>query len=337
MFEEIYKITKMLCDTSGSPGDEKDVFEIAKKELAFIENVSSDEICGVYAFFGDRDAKEQIMLDAHIDQIAMIVTEIDEDGFLHITNLGGINRLSLPGSLVTVYGKKEIKGIVSMLPPHISGGKDKVAPTDEQMVDIGLSQDEAKRLVSVGDRIVLTNPIEKLIGNRVGGTALDDRAGCACLIRAAQLLKDKKLNCGVHLVLSTKEEVGGQGATTYSYRIKPSSAIAVDVSFAKQSGVSNSGLGELGKGPMIGFAPILNTAMGKKLVELSEENNIPYQLEAMGGRTGTNCDGIVTSRNGVKCSLISIPQRNMHTPSEICDLEDMENISKLIATYILSL
>lgn len=108
----------------------------------------------------------------------------------------------------------------------------------------------------------------------------------------------------------------------------------MDVSFAKQPDAESMLTAELGKGPMIGFSAALDRKISKKLVELAKRENIPYQLEAMGGRTGTNCDDISTTRGGVRTGLISVPQRNMHTPAEVCDFEDMENIAKLIAAYI---
>lgn len=333
--EKLTKLILDLCNTPGTPGDEKAVFTVAEEALSFCKYVESDPLCGVHGFMGKEDAPVQIMFDAHIDQIGMVVTEIDSDGFLHMTTVGGIDRRTMPGARVSVYGKEVLSGIVCVLPPHISGGDDKIPSVQEQAVDIGMTKEEADKMVSVGDRIILTNPVSPLLGNRVAGTALDDRAGCAAIIRAAQLLKDKDIDCGLHIVCSTQEEVGGHGAKLYAYRIAPSHAIAVDVSFAKQAGCDLPGMGELGKGPMVGYSAILDRDMSRKLISIAKEKGIPYQVEAMGGYTGTNCDSIVTERQGVKCGLISVPQRNMHTPSEICDVADIENIAQLMAAYVL--
>ena len=338
MYKDIFNIIKALSDTNGISGFEDNAVEKASEFLSFASKIEKNLTSGLYAFIGDENAEKQIMLDAHIDQIGMMVTEIDSKGFLHVTNVGGIDRRTLPGSVVTVYGEKVIKGIVSTLPPHISDNGDKVENTDKQYIDIGMSYDEASKIVSVGDAVILENETVMLLNNRVTGSALDDRAGCAAIIRACELLKGAKLKCGVHISLSSKEEIGGMGAEISAKRYKPTEAIAVDVSFAKQQGVSGkSGLGELGKGPMIGISPVLNKAMTNKLIELCKKNNIPYQLEVMGGSTGTDCDEIIVQNGGVHTALLSIPQRSMHTPAEICDLEDIENLSKLIALYILSL
>ncbi|MBE6731527.1 MAG: M42 family metallopeptidase [Ruminococcaceae bacterium] len=338
MYSDVFNIIKALSDIGGISGFEDNVMEKAEEFLPFINKIEKNLTSGFYAFMGDENAEKQIMLDAHIDQIGMMVTEIDSKGFLHVTNVGGIDRRTLPGSIVTVYGEKKIKGIVSVLPPHISESGDKVENTDKQYIDIGLNFEEASKIVSVGDAVILENETQMLLNNRVTGSALDDRAGCAAVIRACRLLKDAKLKCGVHICLSSKEEIGGMGAEISAKRYKPTHAIAVDVSFAKQQGLSGkSGLGELGAGPMIGISPVLSKTMTKKLTELCKKNNIPYQLEVMGGSTGTDCDDIITQNGGVHTALLSIPQRSMHTPAEICDLEDIENLAKLIALYVLSI
>lgn len=334
MYEEIERLTRALCAESGTPGCEEAVFRAAEAALSFCDEVHTDPLSGVTGILGDPNAPRRILLDAHIDQIGMVVTNIDENGFLHVTNVGGVDRRTMPGSPVTVYGTETLTGVVCTLPPHLAKAeKSEIPAVSEQAIDVGLSREEAEKRVSIGDRAVLTNPLKKLLGHRIAGTALDDRAGCACIIRAAQLVREKLSNCCVQVVCSTREEVGGQGACIRTYVLEPTEAIAVDVSFAKQPGVSDLPA-KLGGGPMIGFSAALDRKMSKRLVRLAVENNIPYQLEAMGGSTGTNCDSIGVSRAGVRCGLISIPQRNMHTPAEVCDLEDMENIARLLAAYI---
>lgn len=303
MFEEIERLTRALCAEHGTSGCEGDVFKVAKKELGFCKEVCENELGGVVGIFGDLSSKRRILLDAHIDQIGMIVTDIDENGFLHVTNVDGVDRRTLPGSPVTVFGTETVTGIGCTLPPHLAKGDDKIKPVAEQCIDLGLPKEEVEKLVAVGDR-------------------------------AAQLANEQNPDCCVMVLCSTKEEVGGQGAQVSAYALEPTEAIAVDVSFAKQPDAESMLTAELGKGPMIGFSAALDRKISKKLVELAKRENIPYQLEAMGGRTGTNCDEISTTRGGVRTGLISVPQRNMHTPAEVCDFEDMENIAKLIAAYI---
>ena len=334
MYEEIERLTRALCAAHGTPGCEEEAYRAAAQALSFCDAVEVDALGGVTGVLGDRNAKRRILLDAHIDQIGLVVTNIDENGFLRVTNVGGVDCRTMPGSTVTVYGRETLTGIVCTLPPHLAKGDgENIPPVSEQAVDVGLSREEAEALVSVGDRAVLTNPLKRLLGSRISGTALDDRAGCACIIRAAQLVRDKLSGCCVLVLCSAREEVGGQGAQVRTYALEPPEAIAVDVSFAAQPGASELP-GKLGGGPMVGFSAALDRKISKRLAALAEKHGIPYQPEAMGGRTGTNCDAIGVSRAGVRTGLISVPQRNMHTPAEVCDLADMENTARLIAAYI---
>lgn len=334
MYEEIAWLAKALCDAEGTSGAEDAAFAVAARELAFCDTVKIDPLGGVTGVLGDPTSERRILLDAHIDQIGLAVTNIDDDGFLRVTNVGGIDRRTMPGTRVTVFGSEPVTGVVCVLPPHLKkSGEEKIAPVPEQAIDVGMTKAEAERYISVGDRAVLVNPVERMLGNRVTGSALDDRSGCACIIRAAQLLKDTHFDGCVTVLCSTREETGGQGAKISAYTANPTEAIAVDVSFAQQPGTENL-VSKLGGGPMIGFSAALDRRMSRALIALAQRHGIPYQLEAMGGSTGTNCDEISVTRGGVRTGLISVPQRNMHTPAEVCDLEDMENIARLIAAYV---
>ncbi len=334
MFEEMERLIFSLCGAAGTSGDEAEAMRAAANALSFCDSVEIDALGGVTGFLGDRNAGRRLLFDAHIDQIGLAVTEIDEKGFLHVVSVGGVDCRTMPGSPVTVYGKETLCGIVSTLPSFTNDSEGKVKPVKEQIIDVGLTKEEAEKIVSLGDRAVLTRGLKKLLGNRIMGAALDDRAGCACVIRAAELVKEQGLpeDTCLMVVCSTCEEVGGQGATVRTYSLEPTEAVAVDVSFAKQPAAEDL-TAELGKGPMIGYSASLDRRISQKLLSLAARHEIPYQLEIMGGGTGTNCDEISVSRGGVRTGLLSVPQRNMHTPAEICDLEDMENIAKLLAAY----
>ncbi len=324
-----------LCSAPGAAGREDGAAQVAAEMLSFIPNVKIDTLGSVVASFGNPEAKRHILLDAHLDQIGMLVTSVDENGFLKVARDGGMDRRVLPGSRVVVYGKETLNGIVCCLPPHLTdGGEDHVPDITEMAVDVGLTKEEANELVQPGDVVLLPGEPRRLLGSRVTGAALDDRAGCAALIRCAQLLQETTLSCRVTVLLSTREEVGSQGAETAAFREEPDMAIAVDVSFADQPGVPAHKCGKLSEGPMIGVSPVLDKNITETLKRLAKENEIPFQLEVMGGTTGTNADEINVTRGGVPCGLVSIPQRNMHTPAEICDLKDIENVARLLAAFI---
>ena len=286
---------------------------------------------------GPKEGKPHLLLDAHIDEIGMVVTFVGDNGFLRVTNIGGIDRRALMASPVSVHTQSgRVTGVVCSTPPHLtdSASAKKNPKLDELYIDIGFSKEEAEKRVSPGDRVTLLSPSGELLGGIVSGKALDDRAGCAALLKALELLDGCDLDMGLTVLFSSMEEVGGMGAKTAAYTVNPTHAIAVDVSFAFTPDAKPEKCGILGKGPMVGFAPILAADISRELCVLAEQNDIPYQKEVMGGRTGTNADNIAVSRNGVRTGLISIPQKYMHMPVESVSVCDVENTAKLLAAYI---
>ena len=333
--DELKELIFRLCAAPGTPGDEDAAAKITAQELSKYAEVKIDQMGNVVAQMGKPDAKNHIMLDAHIDQIGLIVTNIDENGFIRIDRCGGVDRRVLPGSPVTIYGKELMTGIVCCTPPHLSdGSEDKVVAIDKMVIDAGLTKAEADELIQPGDRILLNATPKSLIGNRITAAGLDDRAGVASLIRCAQLLAKTELSCKLTILCSSREEVGGQGAVTGAYAVNPTQALVVDVSFAQQPGVAPEKCGKLGGGPMIGIAPPLNRPMADKLIAIAKQKNMPYKLDIMGSSTGTNSDEIAMTRAGVQAVLISISLRYMHTPVEVIDLTDVENTAQLMAEYI---
>lgn len=322
-----------LCQAQGLPGRE----EAAAHEIKLIlEEMGltpeSDAMGNVWATFGQ--GKEHLLLDAHLDQIGLLVTGFEKGGFLRVGKSGGIDRRVLLGSPVVIHGRKTLRGIVCCMPPHLTkGGEDEVPELEDMAIDTGLSDDELEKTVQLGDSVTFLAPITQLSGTRVTGAALDDRTGCAVLLRCAQLLKGQDMPRKVTVLFSSREEVGSQGAQTAAFRLQPDACIAVDVTFATQPGVSDKEGGKLGGGPMVGLSPVLSRRMAQKLFDLAKREQISVQTEVMEGRTGTTADSILTTRQGVPCCLLSIPQRSMHTPAEVCDLQDMEQAAQLLAAY----
>lgn len=323
-----------LCSSAGVSGSEKGVTQIAADELSKYANVKIDKNNNVIASFENIDSQKHIMLDAHIDQIGLVVTYITEDGFLKVAPCGGVDSRVLPGSVLKIYGRKDILGIVTSMPPHLSDDNDSVQKISDLYVDTGIPNGKINEIVQVGDIVSYYLEPKELLNNRVSCCSLDNRAGVASLIRCAQILSKEKLDCRVSIVLSSQEETNAKGAKTATYSLDPDEAIMVDVSFADQPDVSLDKSGILGKGPMIGIAPSLSRNISRKLIKLSEDSHISYQLEVMGGKTGTNADKVSISREGILSGLVSIPQRYMHTPCEVVDLDDIENTAILLALYV---
>lgn len=276
----------------------------------------------------------RILLDAHIDSIGMVVTAVGEDGFLKADKCGGVDIRVLPASEVNVWGKERLFGVITSVPPHLSGDKDGQAPGFDQLtIDTGLGS-RAKELVEPGDRISLAGKGMQMTGKLYCAPALDDRAGVACILRCLELLKKSGRSYNLSVLFSVQEESGGSGAAVGAFSSQAEEGISVDVSFACAPGIPREKCGELGKGPMIGIAAPLDGETGVRLRTTAKSKGIPYQLEAMGGKTGTNADELSVSGEGMKIGLISIPLRNMHTAAEIVSLEDIENTAALMAAYI---
>ena len=222
------------------------------------------------------------------------------------------------------------------MPPHLSDGKeDKAMPTDKIWVDFGLPYDEVNKLISFGDMLTFASKPANLLNGRIVAPCLDNRCGVASLVKCAELLKDNETDYKVIILLSSQEETFGTGAKTGAFTIEADESIVVDVSFASQPDISGfySSV-ELDKGPMICISSILNKEMSKSLESVAKNKNIPYQLEPIAGRTGTNADHISISGKGVKTAVVSIPQRYMHTQNEVISVADVDNTAKLIAEYI---
>lgn len=182
--------------------------------------------------------------------------------------------------------------------------------------------------------MLIENKAEKLAGSRVTSKAIDDRSGCTAILKTLELLNGQQTAYNIAVCFSTQEEVGERGAKTAAFDINADYAIVVDVSFAKTHYESEEECGIMGKGAMIGIAPSLSREMSDSFISLAEEKGIPYQLEVMSGKTGTNADTIGVSGSGTKAVTISIPEEHMHTPVEIVDINDIDNTALLIAEYL---
>lgn len=323
-----------LCAARGVSGDESAAAAVAARYLSAFADVTVDRSGSVTAVCGNPSAEKTILLDAHLDQIGLIVTDINENGFVKVAACGGIDVRTLQNEVFET--KDGARGTVCCLPPHLSDGSEsKAEPVSKVWLDFGMSREEVREHLAIGDTLTFSEKPEMLLNGRITSPALDNRSGVAAIIAAGELVKDAK-DYKVVILLSVQEETYGTGASTGAFAQEPDEAIVVDVSFAAQPDVSGQYAGiELGNGPMIGVAPILNREMTDTLIALAQSLDMPFQYEPIAGSTGTNADKIAVTKSGVKTAMISIPERYMHTQSEVLDPADAENTAKLIAAYIL--
>lgn len=310
----------------------------AKATVAHLEkymNVKTDALGNVIGT--TEKGKFNVLLDAHLDQIGLVVRGFDDKGFVLFDRVGGADVRVLTGAEVILHGKEDIFGVVCSVPPHLSKSDDSKKLDVKQMaVDTGYSRQEVMSIVSIGDRITLRNLQYELLGDKISSGAFDDRCAIAAILYALELVKDKLNNVGITVMFSSREETGGSGAKTGAFSSCESDcSIVVDVGFGDDPYTSKEETVKLGCGPSIGIAPILDSELTKELAGVAKSKDIPYQHDVMGRTTGTNADGITIAGQGIKTALLSIPLRYMHTANEVISLKDIEYTGRLIAEYLL--
>lgn len=334
--KELIAMAEELTQTAGISGQENAAAQAAKKYLEPLGKTTVTPLGSVICQLTEGEpGAPHIMLEAHLDQIGLVVTRVEEDGFLRVSNVGGIDRRTLPAAPVVIHTRTGGHyGIVTSVPPHLAGEDDKPLKMKDFSVDTGFSGEEAKKVFAPGDAVTLESRFARMGENRITSGAMDNRISCVSVIAAAREIKSAGSSCRVTVMLSSQEEVGAAGARTGAFLLQPDMAIVVDVSFATGFGVSEQQGCKLGGGPMVGIAPILDTQMSRALLELGKKLELPCQTEVMGGCTGTDADEVACAAAGVRTALISIPLRQMHTVVETADITDVRDTARLMAEYI---
>lgn len=335
---EVVSLLKQLSEAEGIAGFEGPVRELVRQHWEpFVDQMHEGKLgslIGLKKGVGS-EPRPKLMLAAHMDEIGLMVTDIDK-GFLRIARVGGTDRRVLLGLEVTVHGRRELPGVVATRPPHVLSQEErkKTVPLDKIFVDVGLSEEKVRELVSVGDLISFRHEMSELKNRRVSGKALDDRACVAAITLALERLQNVRHQWDVFAVATAQEETGLKGAMTAAYGVSPDAAIALDVTFGEQPGVSKSDTLPLGKGPSIAVGPNFHPKLVEWLKKVAEDREIPYHVDPIPGRSGTDAWAIQVTRTGVPTALISIPLRYMHQPVETLAVEDVERVGRLLAAFI---
>ncbi len=283
-------------------------------------------------------ARPKLMLAAHIDEIGLRVTGI-EKGFLRITRVGGTDRRLLLGLEVTVHGQRDLPGIVATRPPHVlpESERKKTVPWDKLFVDVGLPPEEVEQLIQIGDLISFRREAVEMKNNRLAGKAMDDRACVAIITLALEQLVNVKHAWDVYAVATVQEETGLKGAMTSAYGVAPDIAIALDVTFGDQPGLSDEESFPLGKGPALGIGPNFHPKLVERLRKVAKSQEIDYHIDPIPGRSGTDAWAIQVAHEGVPTALIGPPVRYMHQPVELLDTQDVERAGRWLAAFVIGL
>lgn len=335
MEQELLEILLSEISVSGEEFTLQDKLERHMKETLETVKCEKDRIGdGIYTVKGESGKK--ILLSAHIDEIGLMVTGADADGFLKVTNVGGVKALAYPGHSVKIQTENGI--IYGSIAADGKVMKSEDFGVKDLLIDIGVStKEEALRLVSPGDVVVSDTPIRELQNDRISARGLDDRSGVYVIMEALKRANEKKTPHTVCAAATAGEETSKHGARWVAERTAPSEAIIVDVTYTSDyPGMRTAEWGEvkLGRGPAICINPIFDKKMTRSLIEIAKEKGIPYQLEASSGKSCTDADEIHFAGKGIPVVLVSIPLRYMHSPSEVADAKDLEWCIELLTEYL---
>lgn len=325
---------KKLSDMRGISGFEYRITDkIAEMLEPYCDSVTIDPLGSVIAVKKcGKDNAPKLMIEAHCDEIGLMVTTITDEGYLTIANVGGIDGRILPMTEVVVHAKKDLWGVIGMKPAYMTD-ESKSIPISDLAVDTGLDAKTVKELVSVGDSITIAQSVGSLGDAQFSGKSLDDRASVSALIAVMRNIQHEPLNVDVYAVAAVQEEVGERGGLTSAYGVNPDMAVAIDVTHGITPDNSDNAF-EVGSGVAISVGPNIHQKLADRLFDTAAKHNIKTVTEVEGGDTGTDAWAIQTARNGVPTALLSIPLKYMHTSVETLALSDVEAVAELLTEFV---
>lgn len=334
---ETFELIKNLSDAMGVSGDEREVKNILKEEIkGYVEKIEEDALGNLIVLKGWEKKGPKVMLNAHMDEVGLIIDYIDEKGFLRFKKVGGIDDRVLMGKRV-VIGKKKIKGVIGAKAIHLQKGDEakNAIESSRLYIDIGAKdKKEAESLVSLGDLVAFDTKFEEIEKDTFVGKAFDDRLGCAIV---AELLK-KDYKFPVIALFSSQEEIGLTGAAVGAYKYTPDISITVEGTIANDLPEVKEHLkcSRLKDGPVITIKDrgvITDNELRNRLISVAKHNNIPYQFkQVIAG--GTDSYRIQTTKEGVKVLVVAVPVRYIHSPVSLFFKEDYLNTEKLLSKFL---
>ncbi|MCW8132961.1 MAG: M42 family metallopeptidase [Planctomycetota bacterium] len=346
---ESMQFLEAMLSTPSPSGFEARIQGVVREHMEPFAESSHRDVHGNQWFALNPGAPLRVMLSGHVDEIAMMLRYVDDQGFLWVARLGGVDPLMLWGRRVWVHTKNgPVFGVIGKRPIHNTPPEERTkGPKIEDIfIDIGAKdKKDALKRVRVGDPVTLVEGFQMVTKDLAVARAMDDRIGAFVVMEAfkkvaAAVKKKRKLEVGLFAVASVQEEVGLRGAQTAAYAIDPLVGIAVDVGFATDYPTENKkniGDFKLGAGPILHRGPNINNPLAEMMETLAGKKKIPYQLMGDGAITGTDAGSIQVSRAGVATALIGIPNRYMHSPVEMISLADVEHSAELIAETVLAI
>ncbi|MBA2262305.1 MAG: M20/M25/M40 family metallo-hydrolase [Solirubrobacterales bacterium] len=335
------EVLQRLLTAAGPSGHEGAPASVWREAAGAFAQVEGDLMGSSTARVAGTAGGPTLAIVGHIDEIGLIVTHIDDKGFLYFAGIGGWDPQILVGQRIEVLtAGGPLAGVIGKKPIHLLREEErkKVAELRDLHIDIGAaSAEEAREAVRVGDVAVLAGEPVELHGGRVASRALDNRLGAFIALEAARLVaRDGGASGDVVAVAGVQEEVTMAGARTTAYALQPDAAIVVDVTHASDApGIDAREAGEhpLGSGAVVARGATLHPAVTGLLLDTAREDGLAHTVDATTGRTGTDADAVHLSRGGVPTGMVSIPLRYMHSPVEVVQLSDIEACAQLVAAF----
>jgi putative aminopeptidase FrvX len=338
---EILPFLKNLTTIPGLSGYEAPIrLQLESAWQSLTDEITVSRLGSLHAIKRGSGAepRKRLLVTAHMDIIGLMVTGI-VDGFLRLTEVGGLDHRVLPGQLVTVHGRQDLPGLVVQPPAHLLPPDNQFGPVKlgNLLVDTGLLAAEVSRLVRPGDLISFAQPPVEMQNQTLASRYLDNRASLAALTECLNVLQGRELKWDLWAAATTQEEETFAGAYTSAFLSRPDLAVVIDVTFASSPGSPSHRSFPLGKGPTLGYGANIQPALHKAFKDLADNLEIPYKVEIMPPRSGTEAYAIQVAAEGIPTMALGIPLRYMHTPVEIVSLKDITRTGRLVAEFASSL
>jgi endoglucanase len=334
-------LLRELMELPSPSGFEQPVQRLLRKHMkGFADSVRSDVHGNAIGALNEK-APLRVMLAGHSDEIGLMITHIDNEGYLYFAAVGGVDASLYPGLRVEIHAAGGlVPGCVGKVPIHLMEDKEKkeVPKIHDLWIDIGAKDKaDAEKAVAVGDVATVASSFQVLRNEVALSRGFDDRIGAFVVVEALRLVSKRKPKVAVFAVTTVQEELGIRGARTSAFSIDPHAGIAVDVGFASDfPGVNKKKVGDvkLGAGPLLHRGANINPVLGEHLLATAKKKKIPFQMSAEPRATGTDANVIQVTRGGVAAALVSVPNRYMHTPVELVSLDDVGNAIRLLAEAV---
>jgi endoglucanase len=333
-----------LLDATGPSGYEIEAARVWRSEAEGLADRVDADVNGNSMAVLNPGGTPRVMLAGHIDEIGLIITHIDAEGYLYVDGIGGWDPQVLVGQRIRILSREGHRiGVVGKKPIHLmkNDEREKVSKLADLWVDVGAANREAAvgMGIRVGDAAVINASVVRLGEDLIASRAIDNRIGAFVVLEALRRLKERNPAAEVVSVATTQEEIGfhGGGARTSAFRIDPQVAIDVDVTFAADAPLIEkklTGDHKLGGGPVLGRGAAIHPMVFERLAETAREAELPYTVQANARSTSTDADAIYLSRNGVATGIVAVPNRYMHSPNEIVSLADLDSTIRLIVEFI---